>query len=393
MNIDVYVAKFIERAKSIHGNRYDYSKVHRCGSGEQVEIICSIHGSFLQRKDVHLKGVGCKKCLYENMPLKRTIEDFIKEVSNIHENKYDYSLVTTTKTTEKIDIICKTHGVFRQTVSHHLISRGCPECSFDEQRLSQDDFISKSNGTHGYKYDYSGVVLTEGFKQKVDIICPDHGLFSQSAGPHMLGSGCKKCGTEQRLKTRYTGYTTEFFIERSKEFHGDRYSYLLSEYVNTETKIKIECQEHGVFEQRPLCHIRGKGCAKCRNDNTTYNFIQKYKDNPELGSKVGLIYVLEIFNENEKFLKLGITSDKSGRFKKYRADFKKVGYSFNILFQFETTNYISAMVENDILKIMRRDNNIYTPTENFSGKGECLFLECLDNIVNLVPVKLSEYST
>jgi hypothetical protein len=51
------------------------------------------------------------------------------------------------------------------------------------------------------------------------------------------------------------------------------------------------------------------------------------------------------------------------------------------------------MAENDILKLMRLENNIYTPNENFSGKGECLFLECLDSIVNLVPIKVGEYST
>lgn len=388
-----YVENFIEKAKSVHGELYDYSLVEDVSYKTPVTIICRAHGPFVQRKDVHSRGGGCKKCLFEAMPLKRTIEDFVNEASKIHNGKYDYSLVTTTKTTEKINIICKTHGVFSQTVSHHLVSRGCPECSFDEQRLSQEDFIIKSNQTHDYKYDYSSVVLTKGFKQKVEIVCPTHGVFSQEAGPHMLGNGCRKCGNEKSLKARYPEYTTEFFIERSKEFHGDRYSYDFSEYVNTETKIKIVCQEHGVFEQRPLCHIRGKGCAKCRNDNTTYNFIQKYRDNPELGAKSGLIYILEVFNDNEKFLKLGITSDSYGRFKKYRADFKKVGYSFNTLFEFETTNYISAMAENDILKLMRLENNIYTPNENFSGKGECLFLECLDSIVNLVPIKVGEYST
>jgi hypothetical protein len=387
-----YVESFISKAKSIHGDLYDYSLVEDVGYKVPVTIVCKVHGPFIQRKDVHSRGGGCKKCLFENMPLKRTISDFVEEALSIHNNKYDYSLVTSAKTTDKIDIICQSHGVFSQTVAHHLVSRGCPECSFDEQRLSQEDFITKSSEIHENKYDYSEVVLTKGFKQKVNITCPIHGVFSQDAGTHMSGKGCRKCGSEKGLKARYPEYTTEFFIERSKEVHGDKYSYSLSEYINTETKIKIICQEHGPFDQRPLCHIKGKGCAKCRNDNTTYNFIQKYRDNPELGSRDGIIYILEIFNEKEKFLKLGISSDSYGRFKKYRADFKKVGYSFNILFKFETTNYISAMVENDILKTMRRENNTYTPTENFSGKGECLFLKCLDDIVNLVPVKLSEYT-
>ncbi len=385
-----YVEKFIEKSSLKHDNKYDYSKVVLCDSKTEVEIVCPIHGSFFQRKDIHVKGAGCKQCNYETIAPKRTIEQFIDKASKLHNNKYDYSLVDTTKSTEKIDIICPTHGVFRQTVSHHLVSRGCPECSFDLQRLSQEDFIIKSSETHSGKYDYSNVNLTKGFKEKVEIICPEHGLYKQTAGDHMLGKGCRKC-SDKRNGLAYR-LTTDDFISRSSEKHGSKYDYSLSEYITCEDKIKIICPEHGEFLQRPMCHMGGKGCAKCRNDNTTYNFIQKYRDNPELGSKIGKIYVLEIFNEKERFLKLGITSDKSGRFKKYRADFKKVGYSFNILYEVETTNYKSAMVENDILKLMRIENNMYVPAENFSGKGECLSTECLDKLIDIISTKLGEYN-
>lgn len=384
--------KFIEKSSLKHSNKYDYSKVIECDGKTPVEIICPKHGSFLQRKDVHARGGGCKLCNFEAIPPKRTVEEFIQLASKLHENKYDYSLVTATKSKDRIDIICPSHGTFNQTVAHHLVSRGCPECTLDVLRCSQEEFIKNSTQTHSGKYDYSLVELTEGLKQKVSIICPDHGVFTQTAGTHMGGNGCRVCGYQVGLKARYPQYTTEFFIERAVETHGDTYSYEFAEYVNTETKIKIVCKEHGIFEQRPLCHTRGKGCAKCRNDSTTYNFIQKYRDNPELGSKLGKIYLLEIFNEYEHFLKLGITSDKVGRFKKYRADFKKVGYSFNILYEFETTNYISAMVENDILKLMRVENNMYLPSQNFSGKGECLSVQCLDRLLDIIPTKLGEYN-
>lgn len=382
--------KFIEKASAKHSNKFDYSNVIECDSKTPVEIVCPIHGSFLQRKDVHCRGGGCKKCLYENMPLKRTIEEFIEKASAIHNNKYDYSFVDTTRSTKKIKIICPSHGEFEQTVSHHLISQGCPECSWDKWRLTYDDFIMKSNETHKGKYDYSEVELTKGFKEKVVIICPEHGEFTQEAGTHMSGKGCKKCANTEL--GRKNSCTLDEFLDRAAQVHGTLYNYSLSIVPNLDTKIEIICSKHGSFFQRGQCHLQGKGCAKCRNDNTTYNFIQKYRDNPELGSKLGKIYVLEIFNEKEKFLKLGITSDKSGRFKKYRADFKKVGYSFNILYEVETTNYISAMVENDILKLMRIENNIYKPAENFSGKGECLSIECLDKLLSIISIKLGEYN-
>lgn len=57
--------------------------------------------------------------------------------------------------------------------------------------------------------------------------------------------------------------STEEFIARSKEFHGDKYDYSLVEYTKNNVKVKIICPEHGVFEQRPCNHMVGMGCKKC----------------------------------------------------------------------------------------------------------------------------------
>ena len=56
---------FIEKAKTIHGNKYDYSKTKYIDSNTRVRIICPSHGEFLQRPDKHLNGVGCWKCYNE----------------------------------------------------------------------------------------------------------------------------------------------------------------------------------------------------------------------------------------------------------------------------------------------------------------------------------------
>jgi len=376
------VQKFKDKAKIIHNDKYDYSNVVFCSQKTEVQIGCPIHGPFYQRKDVHLKGGGCKKCLYENMPLKRTIEEFVSEAAELHSNKYDYSMVHTTKSTEKISIICHIHGVFEQTVAHHLVSRGCPECSLNLQRLTHEQFISKSTETHSGKYDYSRVNLTKGSKEKVEIICPEHGVFTQPAGPHMHGNGCKKCADlKNALSYRLT---LDEFISRSVEKHGDKYDYSMVNYTTCEDKVKIFCKTHGEFSQRPTCHMGGKGCVKCRNDNTTYNFIQKYRDNRELGNTAGLIYLLKITGNNESFLKLGITSNKSGRFKHYRKQFKAIGYSYEILFESAMPNYQTAMLENEIFKQMRREGNIYKPVFDFSGKSECITVECFEQVKSLI---------
>lgn len=53
---------FCEKAKEIHGNKYDYSKVDYINSQTKVCIICPEHGEFWQRPNVHLNKHGCPFC-------------------------------------------------------------------------------------------------------------------------------------------------------------------------------------------------------------------------------------------------------------------------------------------------------------------------------------------
>lgn len=54
--------EFIEKAKQIHGGKYDYSKVKYTNSITKVCIICPEHGEFWQRPTNHLNGNGCILC-------------------------------------------------------------------------------------------------------------------------------------------------------------------------------------------------------------------------------------------------------------------------------------------------------------------------------------------
>jgi hypothetical protein len=57
--------------------------------------------------------------------------------------------------------------------------------------------------------------------------------------------------------------TTRDFITKATSQHGDKYDYSLVDYVNSQTKVKIICADHGQFEQNPKHHSRGRGCYKC----------------------------------------------------------------------------------------------------------------------------------
>lgn len=54
--------KFIQEAQLIHGIIYDYSKTKYKSNKENVTITCPIHGDFIQKPQVHLRGSGCPSC-------------------------------------------------------------------------------------------------------------------------------------------------------------------------------------------------------------------------------------------------------------------------------------------------------------------------------------------
>lgn len=123
--------KFIEEAKKIHKDIYDYSKVEYVNSFKKIEIICKKHGSFWQDPSLHLSGRGCKKCFIEKQTdrKRKVIKRFIEEAKEIHKNTYDYSKIEYLNNKTKIGIICKIHGIFWQSPNHHLHGSGCPNCA------------------------------------------------------------------------------------------------------------------------------------------------------------------------------------------------------------------------------------------------------------------------
>jgi len=149
------------------------------------------------------------------------------------------------------------------------------------KRLTNEKFIEKSKKIHGNRYDYS-LVRYINISTKIDIICPEHGLFSVYPKNHYTGSNCSKCRNE--ILSKKFSLTKEEFIKKGKEVHGDKYDYTLVEYINSNTKVNIICLEHGMFKQTPNNHMR-HGCLKCGKDIlsdkfslTKEEFIKKAKE-------------------------------------------------------------------------------------------------------------------
>ena len=127
---------FIDKAKLIHLDKYDYSLVDYIGIKTPIKIICKTCGRcFLQRPDHHLCGSGCPDCgkIIQANKHKLTQEEFVDKAKSIHGNSYDYSKVVYNKHRNKIEIVCKKcNRSFWQTANAHLRGEGCPNCIYSK---------------------------------------------------------------------------------------------------------------------------------------------------------------------------------------------------------------------------------------------------------------------
>ena len=152
---------FIEKAKKIHGDTYDYSKVEYVNNCTNVKIVCSSHGSFEQLPKNHLAGKGCPECAFKNRRFNRF--DFIKKARDVHGKKYTYQKVSYKNNQIPVIITCREHGDFEQLPKHHLVGKGCPSCNststgesmiaviLDEKKISyQQEFPLVKNPDTGH---------------------------------------------------------------------------------------------------------------------------------------------------------------------------------------------------------------------------------------------------
>jgi len=214
-----------QRARNIHGDKYDYSKTEYVSSNKKVCIICPVHGEFWQIASSHTwSGQGCQKCGNAKRAKTQTRDqyDFITQAKKLHNDKYDYSKVEYKGCKVKVCIICPVHGEFWMMPNSHCRGShpaGCPRCKGLYKPLNE--VLDEFKVVHGDKYDYSKVEY-KGCKVKVCIICPVHGEFWLTPNNHASGKiGCSKCcESKGERKIRMWLEKNKIEYEREKSFDG-----------------------------------------------------------------------------------------------------------------------------------------------------------------------------
>lgn len=221
--------KYLEKAKEVHGDRYDYSKIVLSGFNRKVEIVCKVHGSFYTNLFQHVRRVnGCPKCAKDSEKL--LFDEFIKKARKVHGDLYDYDKGSYVSANFPVKVYCRVHGWFAQRASSHLAGCGCKECLTDRHRRTAAEFIEAAKKVHGDKYDYSRVRYRNS-KQKVELICSIHGPFWVKPNSHVSsGSGCRLCSEssgERAVARTLEGLGIEYVREYKIRPHPYRYDFYI----------------------------------------------------------------------------------------------------------------------------------------------------------------------
>ena len=200
-NLNVTNDKFIEKAKLMHGDKYDYSLIEYKHSKEKVKITCQKHGEFEQTPNSHLRGDGCPKC---GGTMKLTNYEFINKSNIIHNNIYDYTLTKYKNTKTKVKIICSIHGIFEQQPDSHLQGIGCPICSASKGEILVNNLLISNNIF--FKPQHKFPECKHKRVLPFDFYLPDYNICVEFDGMQHYKSikhfGGDKIFAEQRLKDK-----------------------------------------------------------------------------------------------------------------------------------------------------------------------------------------------
>ncbi|MCD8208245.1 MAG: hypothetical protein LUD72_09945 [Bacteroidales bacterium] len=324
--------KFIEKARRVHGDRYNYDKVEYIKSHDKVCITCPDHGDFWQMAYCHLNGEKCPKCKQSRLEksimelfdregmeyfaqwtvdwLGKMSLDFYLPLYHIgvecqgaqHYRPIDFAnrgtewargqYIKATERDERKRLLCEENDVrllyyteekgikeenntYRTHKSLLSAVRQAKPKQTPQQTKAQKEFIELATKVHNGKYDYS-LVEYERDNKPVKIICPIHGVFEQRPDHHKEGHGCMLCSGKAR-------HTRESFEIAARKIHGDKYDYSKVKYVNNYTHVLLVCNTcHKEFLIRPQGHLMGRGCSVCakkriadKQRDTVETFIKK----------------------------------------------------------------------------------------------------------------------
>lgn len=253
------------------------------------------------------RGHGCPTCNRVKTPN----EVFIKQCKEKYGDKYDLSQVQLVTLLDNITVICRKHGPFTIKAKSflHRKTEVCPKCIEEAKKVALaakeekkcnlippkpkvkrktkeerrqeyiEQFVPKLEQVfEGRNYDFSKVVYVD-CQTKVDVICPEHGLFSAIPYSLLSGHGCPICGNKG-----FYYKTGEDWVRRAKKVHPN-FNYDKTNYINNKTTVIVTCPVHGDIKVYPKDFMKSKEpCSQCRTDK------RRKKNSDKLWRRIEKVY-------------------------------------------------------------------------------------------------------
>ena len=252
--------KFIQKARIVHGDIFDYSIANYIGILDKIWIICPKGHKFEQQPSRHLyRRQGCPECRPND---KLTQKEFLCRTKDLFGENLCFSKSQYHNNFTPVSVVCKKHGEFRKVPSVLFTGHGCRKCRLDERlksgqnaKITNDDFFRNVNRFPLNKHILFDGSCFKGVMHSIIVKCPKHGeIFVKEARNLLRIPCCNKCVLEEKL---------EKFINKSKKIHGERFDYSKTIYKSSNQKLTITCRTHGDFLATPNAHLDGKGCPSC----------------------------------------------------------------------------------------------------------------------------------
>lgn len=177
------------------------------------------------------------------------------------------------------------------------------------------------------------------------------------------GHGCPSCARNKKL-------TIQIAKQRLKSIN-ENIIILNEEYINSSSKLKCRCLECNKEWEVKWSHLNaGHGCPVCNKGLVNE---KRREENKEKWSKISAkLYIVKVYDENEEFIKVGITRHE------LKLRFKDLPYNFEVVKIIEGNLYEVSCIEHDFFKKFNQYS--YEPKKYFAGHTECFSLNMLEFI-------------
>jgi hypothetical protein len=322
-------SQMVDDARKVHGDRYEYFEESYKGAKATMEMLCPTHGIVPMIPDTHInRKAGCRECAKTKKATETLATRFTElqdKIATLSQNTVTLSFDGFKGQNFDANFKCAKHGNFNRKPIQSLLTRHpCIYCLKDlpnsSNTLSASQISKRVEKLDG-KFEIQSIE-GEGKLAKIKILCLEnksHNPLNSTTLENLYGKSfaCPKCaheaGQPKRTESIRKLQDTKR-VERGEEwrlaaikFHGHKYDYSKSNYIDAHTEVLIGCPVHGFFSQIAATHLSA-GCRLCADEELKGRYTETYFERyPEEKIVPALLYHIKFSLFGKCYFKVGIT--------------------------------------------------------------------------------------